>query len=91
MKHLEVRQKYSSAPRIFNSLLSVSSLDETLHLMLDILLHPRDNFYALPEEYYMKFRVLYQTMFNATHDKTPKIPVLSNQKLQSVIPVIKFP
>ena len=38
MKHLEVRQKYSAARRIFNSLLGVSSGDETLHLMLDILL-----------------------------------------------------
>ena len=38
MKHLEVRQKYSAARRIFNSLLSVSSGDETLHLMFDILL-----------------------------------------------------
>ena len=38
MKHLEVRQKYSAACRIFNSLLGVSSGDETLHLMFDILL-----------------------------------------------------
>ena len=38
MKHLEVRQKYSAARRIFNSLLSVSSGDETLRLMLGILL-----------------------------------------------------
>ena len=38
MKHLEVRQKYSAAHRIFNSLLDVSSGDETLHLMFDILL-----------------------------------------------------
>ena len=38
MKHLEVRQKYSTARRIFNSLLGVSSGDETLHLMFDILL-----------------------------------------------------
>ena len=37
MKHLEVRQKYSAALRIFNSLLRVSSGDETLHLMFDIL------------------------------------------------------
>ena len=36
MKHLEVRQKYSAARRIFNSLLGVSSGDETLHLMFDI-------------------------------------------------------
>ena len=38
MKLLEVRQKYSAARRIFNSLLGVSSGDETLHLMFDILL-----------------------------------------------------
>ena len=37
MKHLKVHQKYSAARRIFNSLLSVSSGDETLPLMLDIL------------------------------------------------------
>ena len=38
MKHLEVREKYSAARRIFNSPRSVSSGDETLPLMLDILL-----------------------------------------------------
>ena len=38
MKHLEVRQKYSPARSIFNSLLSISSGDETLRLKLDILL-----------------------------------------------------
>ena len=38
MKHLKVRLKYSAARRIFNSLLSVSSSDETLRLMLDMLL-----------------------------------------------------
>ena len=38
MKHLEVRQKYSAARRIFNSLLGVLSGDETLRLMFDILL-----------------------------------------------------
>ena len=43
MKHLEVRQKYSAARRIFNSLLSVSSGDETLRLMLDILLKDPSN------------------------------------------------
>ena len=42
MKHLEVRQKYSAARRIFNSLLGVSSGDETLHLMFDILLSIRN-------------------------------------------------
>ena len=42
MKHLEVRQKYSAARRIFNSLLGVSSGDETLHLMFDIL-HENNN------------------------------------------------
>ena len=35
--YLEVRQKYSAARRIFNSLLGVSSGDETLRLMFDIL------------------------------------------------------
>ena len=40
MKHLEVRQKHSAARRIFNSLLGVSSGDETLRLMFDILLPP---------------------------------------------------
>ena len=35
MKHLEVRQKYSAARRIFNSLLGVSSGDESLRLILD--------------------------------------------------------
>ena len=35
-KHLEVRQNYPAARLIFNSLLSVSSGDETLRLMLDI-------------------------------------------------------
>ena len=37
MKHLEVRQKYSAASRIFNSLLSVSSGHETLRRLFDIL------------------------------------------------------
>ena len=37
MKHLEIRQKHSSARRNFNSLLGVSFGDETLRLMLDIL------------------------------------------------------
>ena len=36
-KKYQVRQKYSAARRIFNSLLGVSSGDETLHLMFDIL------------------------------------------------------
>ena len=36
MKHLEVRQKYSATRRIFNSLLRVSSGDETLRLMLTV-------------------------------------------------------
>ena len=37
MEHVEVRQKYFAARRIFNSLLGVSAGDETLHLMFDIL------------------------------------------------------
>ena len=36
MKHLKVLQKYSAACRIFKSLLSVSSGDETLHPGLKI-------------------------------------------------------
>ena len=48
MKHLNVRQKYSAARRIFNSLLAVSSDDETLRLMLDVLLQLRleENIYV---------------------------------------------
>ena len=38
MKHLKVCQNYSSACHIFNSLLVVPFGDETLHLMLDVLL-----------------------------------------------------
>ena len=38
MKHLEVGQKFSATRRIFNSPLSVSSGDETLRLVPDILL-----------------------------------------------------
>ena len=37
MKHLEVRQKYPAARRIFNSLLGVSSGDDTLRRMLETL------------------------------------------------------
>ena len=37
-KHLEVRQKYSAARRIVNSLLSVWECDETLSRVFDILL-----------------------------------------------------
>ena len=44
MKHLEVRQKYSAARRIFNSLLGISSGDETLRLMFDILREDNLNF-----------------------------------------------
>ena len=39
MKHIEVRQKYSIARRFFNYLLVVSSGDELLRLVLDILPH----------------------------------------------------
>ena len=35
--HVEFGHKYSAAHRFFNSLLSVSSGDETLRLVLDIL------------------------------------------------------
>ena len=39
MKHLEVRQKYSAARRIFNSPLSVSSGDESI-LRLELFQSP---------------------------------------------------
>ena len=39
MKHPKDRIKYTAARRIFNSLLGVSSGDETLHLTLDIFPH----------------------------------------------------
>ena len=39
MKHLEVRQEYSAARRIFSSHFSVSSGGETLRLILDVKLH----------------------------------------------------
>ena len=42
MKLVKVRQKYSAARRIFNSLLGVSSGDETLHLMLGIIPEAQD-------------------------------------------------
>ena len=42
MKLLEVRQKYSAARRIFNSLLGVSSGDQTLNLMLDVIPEAQD-------------------------------------------------
>ena len=38
IRHNQKYQKYSAARRIFNSLLGVSSGDETLRLMFDILL-----------------------------------------------------
>ena len=42
MKFLEVRQKYSAARRIFNSLLGVSSGDEKLNLMLGVIPEAQD-------------------------------------------------
>ena len=55
MKHLEVRQKYSATRRFFNSLLGVSSGDETLRLMLDILLQYQ-SLYIMWGEIKMKCR-----------------------------------
>ena len=49
MKHLEVRQNYSAACRIFNnSLLNVLPGDETLPLMLDMLPNTWLSSFALP-------------------------------------------
>ena len=42
-KHLEVRQKYSAARRIFNSLLGVWKCDEKRCLVFDILLEVDDD------------------------------------------------
>jgi len=47
-KHLEVRQKYSAARRVFNSLLGVLKCGETRSFVFDILLNaigkPKGNF-----------------------------------------------
>ena len=63
MKHLEVRQKYSAARRIFNSLLGVSSGDETLHLMFDILLHVPDSGKVENAVHWKNFRQVDNAMF----------------------------
>ena len=47
MKHLEIRRKYFAARVVFNSLLGVSSGDETLRLTLDSL----SNFITLQEHF----------------------------------------
>ena len=47
-KHLKVRQKYSAARRIFNSLLGVWKCDETRSLVFDIL-HPNSLIVGLPQ------------------------------------------
>ena len=57
MKHLEVRQKYSAARRIFNSLLGVSSGDETLRLMFDILLERFMNLLQQDKKHLIQFIV----------------------------------
>jgi len=41
-KHLEVRQKYSAARRIFNRLLGVWKFGQTPSFMFDILRHLQD-------------------------------------------------
>ena len=65
MKHLEVRQKYSAARRISNSLLGVSSGDETLHLMFDI----------LRTKFYLRTRVIiYQILLSSTRAGNHGIP-----------------
>ena len=69
--YLEVRQKYSAARRIFNSLLGVSSGDETLHLMFDILLQNRGdkscNKTLREQSHFSKF-ILQQKLFTKTAD-----------------------
>ena len=58
--HLEVRQKYSAARRIFNSLLGVSSGDETLHLMFDIL--PLNKYHSIDVEIAIICYFIYQSV-----------------------------
>ena len=54
VSYLEVRQKYSAARRIFNSLLGVSSGDETLRLMFDIL-HQRQQQLRISNQFSILF------------------------------------
>ena len=61
MKHLEVRQKYSATRRIFNSLLCVSSGDETLRLMFDILHKRLQNWWR--HHHYLNVEVSWNTTF----------------------------
>ena len=61
MKHLEVRQKYSATRRIFNSLLCVSSSDETLRLMFDILHKRLQNWWR--HHHYLNVEVSWNTTF----------------------------
>ena len=60
MKHVEVRQKYSAARVIFNSLLGVSSSDETLRLMLDKL-------HGGKSSYFLNFFKLNDLLFQTSH------------------------
>ena len=48
MKHLKVCQKYSAARHIFNSLLSVSSGDETLCVLHIRCLYPNIGLESIP-------------------------------------------
>ena len=72
-KYLEVRQKYSAARRIFNSLLGVSSGDETLRLMFDILL---DAFLRIQKLFICKLRWLWY-----------KIWAIQTRKWQFLLPI----
>ena len=63
MKHLEVRQKYSATRRIFNSLLGVSSGDETLRLMFDILRETRQRKKRRQRRQGERFRLAKQQIF----------------------------
>ena len=89
MKHLEVRQKYSAARRIFNSLLGVSSGDETLHLMFDILLQKWEmclqKFWVEPPVK-LKGNTLIITLVT---DLTPVCLVSSNCRRVALVPPIK--
>ena len=79
MKHLEVRQKYSAARRIFNSLLGVSSGDESLRLILDTYyLKNKENLTG-------KFGLLYKL-----HYFTGRLPLKKSGRKNTNIPKLLF-
>ena len=91
MKHLEVRQKYSAARRIFNSLLGVSSGDETLHLMFDILLEKFGGSFLFQCNYDLKFLDLeglplfYRNILTVWQIVHSKVPLSVNEIKEEIL------